>query len=144
MLSTVQEAEGQYDEVIKQLLLRPRADVGRAIDQIHTRLLWCQMDPDDLAMLRDHVLVPTVKATVATPPKDQAVLEDLISLFALLPPPADPEPLASYNAVRAALKPNAKLERLFATREASARRQRTSPPPMIKRVNFCGVSESSP
>jgi hypothetical protein len=144
MLSTVQEAEGQYDEVIKQLLLRPRADAGRAIDQMHTRLLWCQIDPDDLTLLRDHVLVPTVRSTLAAPPKDQAVLEDLVSLFALVPLPSDPEPLASYNATRAALKPNARLERLFTTREASARRQRTSPPPMIKKVNFCGVAQAAP
>jgi hypothetical protein len=140
MLSTVQEAEGQYDDVIKQLLLRPRVESGRAIDQMHARLLWCQIDPEDLALLRDHVLVPTVQATVAAAPKDQAVVDDLISLFALVPPPTDPEPLASYNAVRAAIKPNARLERLFVTREGNARRQRTSPPPMIKKVNFCGVS----
>jgi len=142
MLSTVQEAEGQYDDVIKQMLLRPRSDSGRAIEQMHTRLLWCQIDPEDLALLRDHVLVPTVHDAVTGPTKDPALVADLVSLFALVSPPTDPQPLAAYNAARAALRPNARLERLFVTREADARRQRTNPPPMVKRQNFCGVAEA--
>jgi hypothetical protein len=142
MLSTVEESEGQYDQVIKQVLLRPRVETGNAVAQIHTRLLWCQIDPDDLALLRDRVLVPTVQEALATPPKDPMILGELVGLLALVPLPTDPPALAAFNAVRAQLKANAHLDRLFATREGSARRQRTNPPPMIKRVNFCGVAES--
>jgi hypothetical protein len=140
MLSTVQEAEGQYDQVLKQVLLRPRAESGQAIEQIHTRLLWCQIDAEDLALLRDHVLVPSLAEVLAAPPKDGTMLDDLVSLFALVPPPTDPAALGAFNAARAALKPNQRLERLFVTREANARRQRANPPAMIRRVNFCGVA----
>ena len=141
MLSTVQEAEGQYDEVIKQVLLRPRSESGLAVAQMHVRLLWCQIDPEDQALLRDHVLVPTLRALLAAPPKEQNVTDDLVKLLALVPAPTDPAPLTAYNAAREALRGNAKLERVFTGHEANARRQRTSPPPMIRKVNFCGVAE---
>jgi hypothetical protein len=140
MLSTVQEAEGQYDQVLRQALLRPRAESGRAVDQMHTRLLWCQIDPEDQALLRDQVLVPALKGALASPPKDAVILDDLVSLFALVPPPAGPPSLEAYDGVRALLKNNPRLDKLFSTREANARRQRTNPPPMIKRMNFCGLS----
>jgi hypothetical protein len=139
MLSTVQEAEGQYDDVIKQILLRPRPESGRAIDQVHARLLWCQIDGEDQALLRDRVLVPTLKAAAAAPPKDLAILDDLVSLYALVPAPTDPAPLAAYGEARAAIKANPRLEKLYESREASARRQRTNPPPMVRRLNFCGA-----
>jgi len=141
MLSTVQEAEGQYDEVIKQLLLRPRFEVGAAVAAMHVRLLWCQIDAEDQALFRDRVLVPAVKATMAAPPKEQAALDDLVSLFALVPPPSDPVPLAAYNDARAAIKANPRADHLFENRDGRARRQRTSPPPMVRKVNFCGVAE---
>jgi hypothetical protein len=142
MLSTVEESEGQYDQVFKEVLRRPRSETGGAIAQIHTRLLWCQIDPNDVTLLRDRVLVPSARELVATPPKDPTILNDVVRLLALVPPPTDQAALAAYNAARADLRANARLDKLFATHEASARRQRTSPPPMIKRVNFCGVAES--
>jgi hypothetical protein len=146
MLSTVQEAEGQYDQVLRQALLRPRSDSGHAVAQIHTRLLWCQIDPDDLSLLRDRVLVPTVRDALASPPKEAAIVDDLISVFAVVAPPPndDATALASYNAVRASLRQNQRLDRLFVTREAEARRQRANPPPMIRRQNFCGAPETAP
>jgi hypothetical protein len=138
MLSTVQESEGQYDQVMRQVLVRPRAESGRAVDQIHSRLLWCQIDPEDQALVRDRVLVPAVRDALATPPKEPIILDDLVSLLALVPAPADDNPtLGPYQAVRNTVKANQRLDRLFATRETYARRQRANPPPMIKRVNFC-------
>lgn len=139
MLSTVQESEGQYDQVLRQVLMRPRAESGRAVDQIHTRLLWCQIDLQDQALLRDRVLVPALQAAVASPPKDEVILDDLVSLVALVPAPSDPAPLEAYNAVRAGLRANPRLDKLFTTRETGARRQRANPPPMIRRMNFCAA-----
>jgi hypothetical protein len=143
MLSTVQEAGGEYDEVLRQILLRPRAEVSRAIDEVHTRLLWCQIDPEDLALLQDAVLVPALIEAATHPPKDPTVADDLVSLFALLSPPTDAAALARYNQARASFRTNDRLERLYGTRSARARRQRQSPPPAIKHVNFCGVAPSS-
>jgi hypothetical protein len=140
MLSTVREADGEYDQVLHEVLLRPRAEVSRAIDQIHTRLLWCQIDADDLALLRDRVLVPTVQDALAHPPKDAAISDDLISLFALTNPPTEAVVLARYNDARASFKTNERLERVYALRLARARRQRATPPPAIKRSSFCGMA----
>jgi hypothetical protein len=140
MLSTVQEADGDYDQVLREALLRPRAEMSRAIDQIHTRLLWCQIDPEDLVLLRDHVLVPAVQDLVVHPPRDAAVADDLVSLFALTNPPTDAGVLVKYNDARASFKSNERLERLYASRLARARRQRTTPPPSIKRSSFCGMA----
>jgi hypothetical protein len=144
MLSTVQEADGEYDQVLRQALLRPRAEMSRAIDQIHTRLLWCQIDADDLALLRDRVLVPTVQEAVVHPPREPAIADDLVSLFALTSPPTDAALLAKYNEVRASFKSNERLERVYSTRLARARRQRATPPPAIKRSNFCGMVAAEP
>jgi hypothetical protein len=140
MLATVQESDGEYDQALREILLRPRAETGHAVDQIHTRLLWCQIDPDDLALLRDRVLVPTLRQAIKQPPKDPAIIDDLVSLFALTSPPIEPGALAAFNDTRAAVKANDRLEKLFATRQSRANRQRSSPPPMIKRVSFCGVA----
>jgi hypothetical protein len=140
MLSTVRESDGQYDQVLKQVLVRPRAESGHAVDQMHTRLLWCQIDSEDLDLLRDRVLVPTVRDALAAPPKDQVVLDDLVSLFALVPAPVEAGALAAYGGVRGAVKANQRLDRLFTTRESYARRQRSNPPPMIRRVNLCGAA----
>ena len=140
MLATVEEASGDYDQTLKEILIRPRAETGHAVDQIHTRLLWCQIDPDDLALLRDRVLVPTVREVIKQPPKDPAIADDLVSLFALTAPPTDAAALDAYDDARASLKTTDRLEKLFLNRQARALRQRQSPPPMIKRVSFCGVA----
>jgi hypothetical protein len=140
MLSTVQEAAGEYDHVLREALLRPRPEVGRAIDEIHTRLLWCQIDADDLALLRDHVLVPAVRDALAHAPRDPAVTDDLVSLFALTTPPTEPAALTAYNEARNGFKSTDRLEKLYTARQARARRQRASPPPAIKRQSFCGLA----
>jgi hypothetical protein len=142
MLSTVYEAEGQYDQVLKEVLRRPRAESRQSITEIHKRLLWCQIDPDDLALLRDHVLVPSVQELLAAPPKDPAVLSDLMTLLPLVPPPTDAAPLAAWNAARAQIKTNARLEKVFVAHDGSAHRQRANPPSSLKSGNFCGVAES--
>jgi hypothetical protein len=143
MLSTVQESDGDYDSVLKEVLLRPRNEAGHAFVQVHTRILWCQIDADDLALLRDRVLVPTVREAVGRA-KDPATTDDMVALFALTSPPSEPQPLALYNAARAAVRSNDRLERLYQARQAHAQRQRANPPPMIRRVNFCGVAETPP
>src|SRR5262249_8106100 len=60
MLSIYGEAQGDFDDVLRQLLLRPRVEVAAAVARLHQRLLLCQMDEDDLALFRDRVLVPAL------------------------------------------------------------------------------------
>jgi hypothetical protein len=87
-------------------------------------------------------LVPSVQELLAAPPKDPAVLSDLMTLLPLVPPPTDAAPLAAWNAARAQIKTNARLEKVFVAHDGSAHRQRANPPSSLKSGNFCGVAES--
>jgi hypothetical protein len=144
MLSTVQESGGDYDEVLKAVLLRPRADVGRAVNHIHTRLLWCQIDPEDERQLRDRVILPAAERVLARPPQetpgDPLVRPDMVSLVALLAPPTEATARARYDRIMEGIRADAELTRQHAARQARAQRQRTSPPPMVRKVNFCGAA----
>jgi hypothetical protein len=150
MLSTVQESDGDYDEVLTQVLLRPRNEVGRAVNHIHGRILWCQIDPDDLNLLRDRVIVPAVAQTllpaVAAPPAGRPdvtiIRTDLVGLMGLLAPPTEAGARAEYDKVMAAIRADGELQKLYTTRMVAAQRQRSNPPPMVKKVNFCGASAS--
>jgi hypothetical protein len=147
MLSTVLESEGDYNEVLTEVLLRPRAEVGRAVNHIHTRLLWCQMDNDDLALLRDNVILPAAERVLGRAPKEAAkepvVREDLAGLVALVAPPKDAQARARYDRVLDGIRAEPELQKRFANRQAQAQRQRTNPPPMVKKVNFCGAQSTS-
>jgi hypothetical protein len=147
MLATVLESEGDYDGVLTDLLLRPRAEVGRAINHIHGRLLWCQMDADDLALLRDNVIVPAAERALTATGKDTVkepiIREDLAGLMALLAPPREAKARARYDRVLEAIRADAELQRVFASRQTAAQRQRTNPPVMVRKVNFCGAQSAT-
>ncbi len=144
MLSTVQESGGDYDELLMDLLLRPRNEVGRAVNHIHTRLLWCQIDPDDLTLLRDHVIVPAALRVLAgdakEKPREPTTRPDLVSVMALLDPPKDAAARAAYDRVLEGIRGDAELQKQFLSRQARAARQRLNPPAMVKKVNFCGAA----
>lgn len=139
MLSTVRESDGDYDDMLKDLLLRPRGEVGRAINHIHTRLLWCQIDQDDVALLRDRVLVPTALEVLAPGAKavDPVILDDLVGLLALTPEPTDGAAASGFRQARALIHDNARYEKVFTGRQQKAQRQRAAPPPMVKKVDLC-------
>ena len=161
MLSSYGEAQGDYDEALQRLILQPRGEAGPTLAHLHARLLWCQIDADDLMMFRDRVLVPAVSHALADPKSDPTMVEDLVALAALVPDPTEPTALAAWKALMAALAPGAgappapagaganaassppRYQRAFATRRASARRERQNPPPMIKKVSFCNVAQSA-
>ncbi|MDX2022858.1 MAG: hypothetical protein SF187_21675 [Deltaproteobacteria bacterium] len=161
MLSTVLESDGDYTDTLKDLLLRPRHEVSRAVNQIHARLLWCQIDARDQALLRDSVMVPAATEVLSNPKhaahRDPTIVEDLVALVALLPPPVEspaPDagavpttmpapaagalaPVAAWDKVRDLIKGNPTWERTFSTRFGRAQRQRVRPPGMMKKFNFC-------
>ncbi|HVR63575.1 MAG TPA: hypothetical protein VMU50_16860, partial [Polyangia bacterium] len=57
---------------------------------------------------------------------------------------ADPKAQAAWKALLAAIgKANERVQRTFSSRRATARHERTSPPPMIKKVNFCGAADAA-
>jgi hypothetical protein len=141
MISSYGEAQGDYDEALKRILLQPRGESGPAIGHLHARLLWCQVDPDDLAEFRDRVLVPAVTQAAAQPKKDGALIEDLVNLVAMVPDPTDPKPLAAWKDMLATLaKAGERYQRAFTTRRATAAHERENPPPMIKKLSFCNAA----
>jgi hypothetical protein len=183
MLSTYGEAQGDYDEALQKLIQLPRSESGPAMGQLHARLLWCQVDADDLEEFRDHVLVPALGRALATAGSDRTMIEDLVGLVAMVPEPtsrtgkansvsgkdraagpaaagaagpagpADAADLARINAADASFvawkslmtaidKAGDRLGRVFTTKRTTVRRERTNPPPMIKKVNFCGAAQA--
>ena len=42
----------------------------------------------------------------------------------------------------AAIRGDNELQKLLTTRMATAQRQRANPPPMVKKVNFCGAASN--
>jgi len=150
MLSSYGEAQGDYNDVFKRLLAASRGEAGIALAQLHARLLWCQVDADDLAEFRDSVLVPTVTFACADPKFDAGLLEDLAAMAALVPEPipaASGDSAAASGAVAwkqmvAALeKRGDRFQKAFVNRLARARRERANPPPMIKKQNFCNAED---
>ena len=148
MLSSYGEAQGDYNDVFKHLLTGTRNETGTALAQLHARLLWCQVDADDLAEFRDSVLVPTVTAACADPKFDAVLLEDLAAMAALAPEPPAPlaeDPTSAGDAaawkqmVEALEKRGERFHKAFINRLARARRERANPPPMIKKQNFCNA-----
>jgi hypothetical protein len=146
MLSSYGEAEGDYDEPLKRLLRQPHAEAAPTFGHLHARLLWCQVDADDLASFRDHVLVPSLTEALASPKPDATSLEDLVGLIALVPEPAaaDAKAQDAWKKMMAAI-PHAgeKVQRTLATRRAASARERTNPPPMVKKVNFCNAAAAA-
>ena len=142
MVSHFAAAQGSYDVAMRQLLSSPRAQSHMAMSRLHTRLLWCQVDPADIAALRDRVLVPIATAVLANPNADAAVRDGLYSLVLLTPEPAadDAQATAAWQALAAVIaKGGDKVSRTFADRRAVAARQRLNPPPAFKKANFCAL-----
>ena len=102
---------------------------------------------ENLALFRDRVLVPALAESLADPKADPTLVEDLVGLVALVPEPA----AASGAAAQAAWKQltasfahaGEHYQRTFNTRRAASLRERASPPPMIKKVDFCNVAAAA-
>jgi len=146
MLSSYGEAEGDYDEPLRRLLRQPHAEAAPTFGHLHARLLWCQVDADDLTSFRDRVLVPLLADALAAPKPDATLLEDLVGLIALVPEPAaaDAKAQDAWKKLFAALqKAGEKVQRTLATRRAASVHERANPPPMIKKVNFCNAAAAA-
>ena len=147
MLSSYGEAEGDYDDPIKRLLRQPHAEAAPTFGHLHARLLWCQVDADDLTSFRDRVLVPLMTDALTAAKPDAQLIEDLVGLIALVPEPAstaDPKAQDAWKKMMAALpKAGDRAGKALATRKAASARERANPPPMIKKVNFCNAAAAA-
>jgi hypothetical protein len=147
MLTSYHQAAGDYDEPFRRLLLQPRAEAAAAYAHLHLRLLWCQIDAGPETEFRDRVLVPALDAAMAEPKADPVLLEDLVGLVALVPePPAsDTSATVAWKKLIGQLDHSKEhLSRTFNTRRAASARERSNPPPMVKKVNFCGPDGTPP
>jgi hypothetical protein len=71
---------------------------------------------------------------------EQAVLEDLLGLAALVPEPKDGPTAEAWKTMMAGITSGpAKQARVFQLRRATAQRERANPPPMISKVSFCKI-----
>ena len=146
MLSSYGEAQGDYDEPFRRLLLQSRVEAAPAYAHLHPRLLWCQVDADDLALFRDRVLVPALAASLADPKTDPTLVEDLVGLIALSPEPAatDAAGLEAWKKTVGGLAHAGEhLQRTYNARRGASAHERANPPPMIKKVNFCNATAAA-
>ena len=93
------------------------------------------------------VLVPAATEALADGKSAPTMLDDIVALVALVPEPSasgDPKNLAAWKALIAALaRSNEHTQRIFSSRRTTAQRERANPPPMIKKVNFCGAADTA-
>lgn len=144
MVSHYQEAQGDFDAAVHALLVSPRAASGVAVSRLHARLLWCQVDESDLAPLRERALVPAAEQVLAAQ-TDGAIREAVISLLALVPAPspADVSAAMAWTTLQGHIdKAGPKVAKLLKDRREAAARQRSSPPPALRALDFCSAPEA--
>lgn len=153
MLTFYAEAQGRFDQALRELLGHPHAEVSTALARIHSRLLSCQVDDDDERDLIDRVLVPSLAQELQKPHWDTERVEDLLSLLALSPDPGvnddDPNTQAARKAWQGALEKvhsaaADSFRHAFVARRAAAQTTRSKPSPAARRVMFCSAAEVPP
>jgi len=147
MLTSYHQAAGDYDEPFRRLLLQPRSEAAAAYAHLHLRLLWCQIDAGPESEFRDRVLVPALDAAMSEPKTDPALVEDLVGLVALVPEPAASDVTATVAWKKLIGQLDHSKEhwsRTYNTRRAASARERSNPPPVVKKVNFCGPGGMPP
>ena len=137
MLTAYEESEGDYDLPMRTLIEQPRSKVGAALSRLHTRLLWCQVDGQDLEPFRDRVLVPATTETFKGDRSSPETQDDLVGLLAVTKRPKEGAPLDSWNAAVALIQKKPSYAKTLESRHATATRERQAPPPAMKKSNFC-------
>jgi len=91
--------------------------------------------------------VPLTLKVLANPKAEPAVRTGLLSLVLLLdePHPDDAEATAAWQKMTVAIaKAGAELAKEFQDRRAFAATQRKTPPPKLKKLNFCVAPATAP
>jgi hypothetical protein len=148
MVTNHTEVAGRFDVGLTKLLQRPRAEAGIALGRMHTRLLACQVQDDDVTGLRDQVLIPVLEDELKKPEPDKLKVEELLSLIVLTPEPEAPAKDAAPTPQRArwqgAIERTQALmqdqfKRVFDVRRDAAESSRKSPPSHLRDAMFCGA-----
>ena len=140
MLTNYAEAQGDYDLPMRTLLQQSRSHATPAFSALHARLLWCQVDSDDLSQLRDQVLIPEL-SDVLSRKKVPEEAEDLVDLVALVPAPKETKQLEAWKSMMASLeKPqHSQLLKRLNDRRAGAAKARASPPSAMRKLTMCSA-----
>jgi hypothetical protein len=144
MLTGLDEAQGEFDDVLKRVLLLPATESDAVVERLHTRLVRCQVEPADVIGLRDRVVVPTLTEVLTKPKPDPEIIDNLIDLMSLLPEPTEPPLLAPWTLIIARLQrgfPD-KYRRGYHERRLAADEERRSPPPSQRKVSFCRAADA--
>lgn len=142
-------AMGRFDQALLAILKRPRAEISFAVGRIHTRLLACQVESDDLPALRDDVLLPALADALGIRPVDPKRIEELLSLLVLVP---DPKPAANGGNAPAVAAWNQLIDKsrvalgdqfrnAFTLRRVAAQNTRRTPTATQKTAMFCSEPE---
>ncbi len=148
MITNHTEVAGRFDRAFTAVLQRPRAEAGIALGRMHTRLLACQVQDDDVVGIRDQALLPALEEELKKPAPDKSKVEELLSLIVLTPEPAaaaeGAEPTAErarWQAVieRAKALMQDQFTRVFDVRRGAAEASRKTPPSHLAGAMFCGA-----
>ena len=153
LLTFHSQVPGQFDDVLRKLLARPRFEVTGVFTRIHARLLACQLDSADLPVLRDRVLAPVLNEEATKAKPDAGKLDDLLSLLVLVPEPRAAEEGAETQEARAFAASLSKTRSLlgdvayraaYQARRAAAEELRQRPSPALRKASFCNAAQFAP
>jgi hypothetical protein len=143
MLTNLGDAQGDFDDTLRRILTRPRPESGASVERLHTRLVRCQVEPTDEALLRDRILVAALVDALGQPKPDPVIADNLVDLLALVPEPTEPTAQAAW---KAALSRLARVfpdkQKRFGDRLEAALAARRSPPPALRKVSFCKAADA--
>jgi hypothetical protein len=93
----------------------------------------------------DSLLVPDASDLLAKSGGHPESADDLIDLLALVPIPKEPKALEAWRALMATLGkgPNLPLGKRLNDRRLAAAKDRTSPPPAMRKITMCGDSSGA-
>jgi hypothetical protein len=145
------QSMGRFDDALRKLLGRPQVEVGAALGRLHTRLLTCQIDSEDVPALRDNVLIPALSDEVTKAAPVASRIEELLSLLVLVPEPKPSDDGSDDSARKAWLAAVSKARdvmkdqfgKAYNVRRAYADGLRKNPPPTLRKGMFCTAAELS-
>ncbi|HEX6239747.1 MAG TPA: hypothetical protein VFZ61_02590 [Polyangiales bacterium] len=146
MLTQYVEAEGRFDQPLRELFVRPRGEVAMALARLHSRLLQCQVSSEDGDGFRDNIIIPALADALARGNSGEAV-DDLLGLIALTQDPSfQPDQVQKRAVWERALagardKMGVQYARAFTERRASAQDTRKNIPAKYKKTMFCTADE---
>jgi hypothetical protein len=145
MLTQYVESAGRFDQALRQLFLRPRGEVAMALARLHSRLLQCQVSPEDGDGLRDNIIIPSLSEALARGATE--AIDDLLGLLALTQDPSfQPQQAQMRETWQQALSQarerlGEQYARAFTERRASAQETRKIIPAKYKKTMFCTADE---